>query len=220
MKEYFIKKTDSEFNVDGNWNKPIWKNIEPIILQNYMGDYPEHFPDTQFKLCYNNKAIYLISKIEDKYVLALAEKNFDPVFRDSCVEFFFIPQNKTDAGYFNLETNCGGTVLFGFRKSPSQKPLRVKGEDIEKLDIVTTLPKIIKTEIIENTSWVIEYRLPFEVLTEYSKIDIPVTNTVWFANFYKCADNSTKPHWLTWNKVNFPEPNFHLPDFFGKLMFE
>ncbi len=39
------------------------------------------------------------------------------------------------------------------------------------------------------------------------------------ANFYKCADLSAHPHFLSWNKVDVPTPNFHLPEFFGTLYF-
>jgi len=37
------------------------------------------------------------------------------------------------------------------------------------------------------------------------------------ANFYKCADKLQHPHWLNWSPVDFPKPNFHLPQSFGVL---
>ena len=39
------------------------------------------------------------------------------------------------------------------------------------------------------------------------------------ANFYKCADKSAHPHFLAWNRVDTPAPDFHRPDFFGELTF-
>jgi len=42
----------------------------------------------------------------------------------------------------------------------------------------------------------------------------------WRANFYKCADSTSHPHWLTWSPVDHPTPHFHLPAFFGTLEFE
>ncbi|MCB0276848.1 MAG: diguanylate cyclase, partial [Calditrichaeota bacterium] len=27
-------------------------------------------------------------------------------------------------------------------------------------------------------------------------------------------------HWLTWAPVEHPKPNFHLPEFFGTLVFD
>jgi len=40
------------------------------------------------------------------------------------------------------------------------------------------------------------------------------------ANFYKCGDETSVPHFVTWNPVNSANPDFHKPDFFGKLRFE
>ena len=39
------------------------------------------------------------------------------------------------------------------------------------------------------------------------------------ANFYKCADRTAHPHFLAWNRVDAPAPDFHRPDFFGELIF-
>ena len=39
----------------------------------------------------------------------------------------------------------------------------------------------------------------------------------WRANFYKCGDETSHPHWLSWSPVK--ELNFHAPDDFGELKF-
>jgi len=38
----------------------------------------------------------------------------------------------------------------------------------------------------------------------------------WRANFYKCADDSSHPHWMSWNPVGDPL-SFHRPERFGVL---
>ena len=40
------------------------------------------------------------------------------------------------------------------------------------------------------------------------------------ANFYKCGDKLTTPHFLSWNKIDLPSPCFHCPPFFGQIHFE
>ena len=40
------------------------------------------------------------------------------------------------------------------------------------------------------------------------------------ANFYKCGDELPTPHFLSWNPIEWPEPSFHRPEQFGKLIFE
>jgi hypothetical protein len=40
----------------------------------------------------------------------------------------------------------------------------------------------------------------------------------WRANFYKCGDATSHPHWASWSPVR--ELNFHRPDDFGTILFE
>ena len=39
-----------------------------------------------------------------------------------------------------------------------------------------------------------------------------------FEGFYKCGDKTAHPHFLSWNPVGTPAPDFHRPDFFGELI--
>jgi hypothetical protein len=39
-------------------------------------------------------------------------------------------------------------------------------------------------------------------------------------NFYKCADGTDSPHYVTWSPVKTEIPDFHRPEFFGELIFE
>jgi hypothetical protein len=40
------------------------------------------------------------------------------------------------------------------------------------------------------------------------------------ANFYKCGDKTPEPHFISWNPIDLPKPNFHVPQFFGLLELE
>jgi hypothetical protein len=39
------------------------------------------------------------------------------------------------------------------------------------------------------------------------------------ANFFKCGEKTKQPHYLAWNNIETPEPDFHQPEWFGKLNF-
>ncbi|WP_431217920.1 carbohydrate-binding family 9-like protein [Puia sp. P3] len=39
------------------------------------------------------------------------------------------------------------------------------------------------------------------------------------ANFYKCGDECPEPHYLAWNNIGTPAPDFHQPRYFGELVF-
>ena len=217
---YKIKRIDKDINIDGEWDKNIWTNVDAIQLTNYMGSKPEHFPTVYAKLVYSDTNLYVIFKVIDQYVQSVAKEYQGKVYEDSCVEFFFTPADKTSKGYFNLETNCGGVQLFYFNSKDEAISSDIKYEDYKKITVAHSLPKINKPEIKEKVTWYIEYKIPFEVVSKYYGNDNPTSETIWRGNFYKCADETSHPHWLTWNKVDNPTPNFHLPQFFGTLIFE
>jgi len=81
------------------------------------------------------------------------------------------------------------------------------------------LPKTVDPEIKVPTRWVVEYRIPFHILRKYHDFHDPSGGDLWSANLYKCADETSHPHWLTWSPVEFSSPNFHLPAYFGVLQF-
>ena len=217
---YKVFKISSQHEIDAKWNKKPWSDIESLQLDHYMGSKPEHFPVTQAKVAYDDSAIYVIFRVKDQYIKAVHSENQDPVFQDSCVEFFFTPDGNLSDGYFNLEMNCGGTMLFNHQMKPRSDRVVVSDKDIQQIEVAHTLPEIVDPEIDEKTTWAVEYRIPFSVLDNYQDFSKPVTGSVWRANFYKCADKTSHPHWLTWAPVEFPTPNFHLPNYFGILEFQ
>lgn len=216
---YEVHRLAERMSIDGEWDKPQWRNIEPLNIGNYMGEEPEFRPSTQAKLLYDDRHIYVIFRVEDQYVRAVAQEVHGRVWEDSCVEFFFTPGRDPSQGYFNLEVNCGGTPLFHYQKIPRQDSRKVAIEDMQKIEIAHSLPSVVEPEITEPVTWVIEYRLPLEILEAYGQVTRPQPGTIWRANFYKCADKSSHPHWLTWSVVDHPVPDFHLPQFFGVLEF-
>jgi hypothetical protein len=93
-------------------------------------------------------------------------------------------------------------------------------EDIKQIEIAHSMPQRVDPEITEPTTWTLEYRIPLVVLEKVSSVTRPKHGAVWRANFYKCADKSSNPHWITWSPVENDKPNFHLPGYFGRLEFQ
>ncbi len=201
------------------WVEPAWKHFTPACIDQYMGQRPDHFPNAQVKLAYDQDALFLMFRIEDQYILAKSRQDQDAVYKDSCVEFFFVPGKDSSVGYFNLEMNCGGTMLFHFQKQPRQDITRISKKDCSAVQRSHTLEKIIDPEIREAMTWSLAYRVPISLLRQYCQVEQPAPDVIWRANFYKCADESSHPHWLTWAKVDSPVPDFHRPDSFGEIRF-
>lgn len=218
--DYHVSEILERIEIDGNWNKPAYKKIKPLVINQHMGKDPEHSPNVLAKLAWDDNALYIIFRVDDRYVRAVAKAYQDPVSLDSCVEFFFTPGSNLGFSYFNIEMNCGGTMLFWWHPE-GEKAIPVATGDGAKIEVGHTLPKIVDPEIGEPTTWTIEYRLPFAVVQKYCPdASHPAQDVIWKANFYKCADATSHPHWLTWSFVDHPTPKFHIPQCFGNLKFE
>ena len=220
VKKYHVPRSSCNFSIDGDWDKLPWREIAPLHINRAAGEQPAHFPQVQAKLTYDDQALYAIFQVADRYVRATAENYQDPVYLDSCVEFFFTPSEDLNHGYFNFELNCGGTALFHHQLGRAMEDQPVSRADFEQVEIAHTLPKVVFPEVEEALTWVVEYRLPLAILGAYAPIDNPEPGVRWRANLYKCADGCSHPHWLTWSPVNTPSPDFHRPEFFGLLIFE
>lgn len=218
--EYNVLKANSCFDFSDSWDQGGWANAEIAEIKSYMGDKPVHLPKTQVKVLYDDQKIYVYFKVQDQYLRAVAEKFQDPVCRDSCVEFFFVPGSDLATGYFNFEVNCGGTFLIYHQTALNENQVKLSEDDIKLIKVEKNMPKIVDPEIKESTEWFIKYSFNIDMLSKYCKVDKPCSGAKWRGNFYKCGDRTSHPHWITWSEVDSPEPDFHVPTSFGVLNFK
>lgn len=222
MSEFVFKvaRFDGILKIDSIWDKPEWQPIDSLLLTNWMGEKPAFWPVVQVKMMYNPENLFLIYRVEDKYVKCLTTEVNGPVYSDSCVEFFFSPDPEFPSRYFNLEINCGGTALFHYNLISRKEKRLLTHEDINQVEIATSLPEIVNPEITDKVIWTVECRIPMAVLQKYSNLAKPAKGTLWPANFYKIADSGSNIHFITWTFIDLPKPDFHRPDFFGYLLFD
>ncbi len=220
MEKYQVSRAVNPPKLDGDWLGPIWGKVKPLDIKKPMGPQPKYRPKAQAKLLYDDRFLYVIFHVEDKYIRATAQKHQDAVFVDSCVEFFFTPGKDISEGYVNIEVNCGGTVVSRHQTAPKTNPQPLSNDEIEMLKIFHSEPRIVEPEKQQPTTWLIEYRIPYEILERRCPVARLAPGVLWRANFYKCGAKTSNPHRLTWSAIDSTEMNFHQPQFFGTLEFK
>ena len=199
----------------------FWQNAEMLEINNWpwhTRELPEP-PKVKVSLLYSDEFLFLKYHVKDNYIQAKQTEFQSSVCQDSCVEFFVSTNNEK---YFNFEINCIGTLLLGYRKDRYDK-ISINVEDLNDINIITSLPKgspIFPAEECPEEGYYVIYSIPFKFLQKYAGTDTPISGTVWKANFYKCGDLTPEPSWGCWNPINTPQPDFHRPEFFGKIIFE
>ncbi|MFT5087469.1 MAG: hypothetical protein ACI906_001577 [Candidatus Latescibacterota bacterium] len=221
--QYTIKKQQNMPTPSADWDAPSWQEAETLAITHFPWPDSGHRPRVQARALYDAVALYIHFRVEDQYVRAVAENFQDSVCLDSCVEFFVAPLTNSDA-YFNFEVNCGGTMLLHRCLSSAEREAGGRAEDVSDEDGKTilmahSLPKIVEPERTEKTIWTVEYRIPFALFSKYFAAPIPQSGDQWRANFYKCGDATSHPHWGSWALVETERPNFHQPTFFQPIIF-
>ena len=222
--QYTIRRASAPLgNPGAGWDGPAWTDAETLEIANYRWEDSGHHPPTAARVIYDDDYLAIIYRVEDQYVRAVARKFQDGVCGDSCVEFFVAPVSGLDA-YFNFEVNCGGTMLVRRmvaedEKADGKENMPLTEQEWERIPMATSLPAIVDPEIAELTTWTVEYHLPLDLFESYFGISRPAPGTQWRANFYKCADRTSHPHWGSWAPVETATPSFHAPAFFQPLFF-
>ncbi len=220
---YQVQRAAQCPELKGMWDGPVWGPVEPIDINIFRPESSDHHPIVQAKLLYDERAIYGIYNVVDKYVRAVHTTYQSQVCRDSCVEFFVHP--KPELGYFNFEfSGCGALLVYYVSDCTKRadgdfvKRVQLTEEDGNLVSIYTSLPCPVEPEIQQDTTWQLEFSIPIALLERYvGELGDPAGQT-WRANLYKCGDETSHPHWASWMPLT--QTNFHMPQHFGELVFE
>jgi hypothetical protein len=191
------------------------QEIAPLKLEMVNWDEFPYKPDVNVQIAYNSNELFIQYKVKEQAVKAVETENNGKVWTDSCVEFFLSP-DKNDV-YYNLEINCIGTALLGYRKKgdPTEQ---ASDETLNSIRRVSSLGNKPFSERKKQTGWYITVAIPWEAFFKHTLK--PVAGKKMKGNFYKCGDELSVPHFVSWTKITNEKPAFHMPEFFGGLEFE
>jgi hypothetical protein len=171
-------------------------------------------PYVSFAIAYTENEIVLKYYVTEQWFKAEMTETNQDVYEDSCVEFFISPR---DGGiYYNLEFNGIGTCLMGAGTGRENRR-RVDPEIIAGIRRKTSAGGISVEEKTGQFSWTITMAIPLYVFLHHHIEELK--GKKFRANFYKCGDKLSEPHYLTWNPVRTENPDFHRPEYFGLLKF-
>ena len=180
-------------------------------------NWPNEFPKTlpvSVHIAHDNQKIYLYYQVEGEELRAVNTKDFMSVWEDSCVEFFM--QRKGEKIYRNFEFNVHG-VLLASKHETRNSSEKFSEELMSSIKRFTTIRHIYKSNR-QLSDWTLYVEIPKSAIG-FSQ-DEKLSQQTIGANFYKCGDETNEPHFISWNPIDLPKPDFHVPQFFGELTFE
>lgn len=179
---------------------------------NWPAEYP-YCPETRVEVENTHEWLRLIYHVKGRQLRAVTTADQGPVWEDSCVEFFCqVPGEKH---YMNFETNCIGAMVASRRLGRSEDVQLLPPEEMAMIERKCSLPRRPIEEQDGVFEWSVSIRIPLSLIFR----DItPVFPQLLRVNFYKCADKTKLPHYVSWSPICLPSPDFHCPAFFGEII--
>ena len=168
-------------------------------------------PIVVFDIARGDKELYLHYFVRGLSLRAMAGEDGEFVHPDSCVEFFV--RKDDDMNYANFEFNCIGTCLAA-RGDARQKRVPFTPKEYQKIRRYATVQSGTFAEKTGLYTWELTVAIPFELMG-LDAANLPAKIR---GNFYKCADETANPHYVTWSPINLPVPDYHCPEHFGEIV--
>ena len=198
MKEYVLKHISGQ---------PDWSQI-PVMHIDYQKKEIQHGITAQAQLCWSDAGIHVHLSCQEKYIRKELTGKLDPIWEDSCLEFFLRPTE--DMHYFNFEFNPNCALFLGYSKRKPNIIRQILPNHMETFKPVANLTE---------DGWEITYIIPFAFIQNYFHDFQPKSGLQFYVNCYKCGDETVVPHFLMWNPLPM-ECSFHSPEHFGRLILE
>lgn len=192
-----------------------WSAVPAAQIDSYRWLGGGYEPHAEARLAFLPRYGFALSmRCEESNPRAVYDRYNEPVYTDSCLEFFAAwayGKDHDDLRYINMEMNAHGTLLSCVG---SGRNARVPVADITNGEL-----PVVKGEILAD-SWSVTVGISFSLLEKVYGISPSVFGSGYRfrGNFYKCGDSTDIPHYGMWNPVETDKPDFHRPEYFGDFV--
>lgn len=170
-------------------------------------------PDVHFRIAHSGHHILLKFSVTEKAVRALETRINGEVYKDSCVEFFISFNGKC---YYNFEFSCIGTPHVAWGEGRHNR-IKLPEAVVGKIRAESSLGDQPFETVEGSFNWELTVLIPTSCFVSDPGISLDGIRAS--SNFYKCVDELPEPHFVTWNPVGTPQPDYHRPEYFGQIRF-
>lgn len=190
------------------WEKAVYA---PITTYPWGGAYR---PAAAAALvCCADRLVLRMKALERRANLRMEERGLSGfVHEDSCMEFFFQPLTGAQE-YINIEINPRGAAHIAVGQDRnSRRRLEILTEPAE-----FSVQPFLHDRGDDDCEWGFTAEITFGLVARMLGTNTYTPPEAFAGNFYICGDKTPVPHYGVWNFVDLPEPDYHRPEFFGRI---
>jgi hypothetical protein len=198
--EYILKEFSSLEDIKNS-------DFYELCSYHWESDVP-YRPETFATVGVVNGELVAVLKCYEQSPRTECAKRDDPVYMDSCLEFFVAPVGDR-CEYVNVECNSAGVFLTEFGDGKYNRSL------VSALTELSPLVRSFKGDDEKGSYWGVCVELTRNFIADLYKMDADeVSFNSIKLNFYKCGDGCETQHYVAFSPVTTLPPGFHNPDCF------
>lgn len=196
-----------EISLDAQHPAPEWQFASPVTYcADWQGANPDPARQTEVRVLWTPNTLYLRfeCRYRELFVFDDSDANGrrDQLWDRDVAEAFLQPDPSRPRYYRELEVAPNGMWI----------DLDIFPGGLS--DLKSGLTRSVWLDR-EQHIWSAELAIPMKALTEHFD-----PAAVWRANFYRVEGPREPRFYSAWRATGTPQPNFHVPDAFGRLRFE
>ena len=208
MKTYRCNRIRDKVQIDGRLDEKAWKTVPRVgLVDAVAGGKPEQ--ETNVYLLWDSEFLYVAFDCEDREIKASYTGFNDPLYEEDVVEIF-IDDNNDLKTYLEFEINPLNAVLHYMVANDLKGSFQ--GYACLKNNVVSKVARIVD-----------ENRTRYEIAIPFSEFKTtgnnpPKPGDTWRFNLYRINHGKDGlPEYSAWCPTG--KATFHLPQFFGELIF-
>lgn len=195
-----------EISLNAHHPAPEWKAAETVsFCQDWQGKNADPLRQTQVRLLWTPEILYLRFECHYRELFVFEDSDAngrrDQLWDRDVAEVFLQPDPSRQRYYRELEVSPNGMWV----------DLDIFPEG--RRDLGSGLQRSVWLDR-EHHMWAAELAVPMKALVDHFD---PAAQ--WRLNFFRVEGTREPRFYSSWRATNTPQPNFHVPDAFGKLRF-
>ncbi|MFI5058221.1 MAG: carbohydrate-binding family 9-like protein [Candidatus Acidiferrales bacterium] len=183
-----------------------WKLAPALRFHaDWQGKNPDALRETEVRLLWTPEMLYLRFRARYRTITVFPDSEAngrrDHLWDRDVAEAFLQPDSSELRSYKEFEISPNGFWI----------DLDITAG--EKRDLHSGLKRRVQVDEI-NRLWAAELSIPMKSLVE--RFDPAAT---WRVNFYRVEGGAEPRFYSAWRPTHSPEPNFHVPEAFGRMIF-
>jgi alpha-galactosidase len=192
--------------VHGFPKPPAWLYAQSVCFStDWQGTNADPDRETEVRLLWTSAALFLKFVVRYRTITVFPDSDANgrrnQLWDRDVVEVFLQPDSSDPRRYFEFEVSPNGFWI-DLDIAPG-----------EKRDLQSGLLRRVSLHEQEKL-WIAEFAIPLKSLTEKFE-----ALHRWRVNFFRVEGESEPRFYSAWRPTHTPQPNFHVPEAFGHLIF-